>query len=98
MNKIANQYYLYVSKHESPIPWDIYDAKPPIEFALTSYFGQIFQKIEQSCLLSGLVFISPGVKLTNYHHTEAMLWFLFWEMNGIVYPSMLIKSERYLSV
>ncbi|MCH4903223.1 glycosyltransferase family 1 protein [Cylindrospermopsis raciborskii CHAB3438] len=60
MRKIAvmnnNQYYLYVSKHESPIPWNIYDPKPPIEFALTSYFGQIFQKIEQSCLLSGLIF------------------------------------------
>ncbi|QYX33709.1 glycosyltransferase family 47 protein [Sphaerospermopsis torques-reginae] len=53
---LANQYYLYIRKDQKPVAWDIYDPKPPIDFALTTYFGKVFQAIEKSSLISGLVF------------------------------------------
>ncbi|BAY13418.1 glycosyltransferase [Calothrix sp. NIES-2098] len=56
INALANQYYLYIKRGQKPIPWNIYDTHPPIEFGLTTYFGKVFQAIEKSCQLSGLVF------------------------------------------
>jgi hypothetical protein len=53
---LANQYYLYIRKDKKPVAWNIYDTKPPIEFSLTTYFGKVFQAIEKSSLISGLVF------------------------------------------
>lgn len=53
---VANQYYLYIGKNTKPVAWDIYAPKPPIDFALTNYFGKVFQAIEKSSLISGLVF------------------------------------------
>ncbi|MBK1989328.1 glycosyltransferase family 1 protein [Sphaerospermopsis aphanizomenoides BCCUSP55] len=56
INALANQYYLYIRKDQKPILWDIYDTKPPIDFCLTTYFGKVFQAIEKSSVISGLVF------------------------------------------
>ncbi|MBD2293681.1 glycosyltransferase family 1 protein [Anabaena sphaerica FACHB-251] len=53
---LANQYYLYIRKDKKPIAWDIYDTKPPFEFSLTTYFAKVFQAIEKSSVISGLVF------------------------------------------
>ncbi|MFN6569429.1 exostosin family protein [Nostoc minutum NIES-26] len=56
INALANQYYLYIRRGQKPVPWNIYDTNPPINFGLTTYFGKIFQAIEKSFQLSGLVF------------------------------------------
>ncbi|MBH8561380.1 glycosyltransferase family 1 protein [Nostoc sp. CENA67] len=53
---LANQYYLYVRRGQQPIPWNIYDTHPPINFGLTTYFGKVFQSIEKSLKVSGLIF------------------------------------------
>jgi hypothetical protein len=55
-NTLTNQYYIYLKKGQTPIPWDIYDNKPPVQFGLTDYFGKVFQAIEKSSAISDLIF------------------------------------------
>lgn len=55
-NTLTNQYYIYLKKGQTPIPWDIYDNKPPVQFGLSDYFGKVFQAIEKSSAISDLIF------------------------------------------
>ncbi|QLE56526.1 glycosyltransferase family 1 protein [Nostoc sp. TCL26-01] len=56
MNAVCNQYFIHIRKGQKPIPWNIYDSNPPVQFGLTDYFGKVFQAIEKSSAISGLVF------------------------------------------
>jgi hypothetical protein len=56
INALANQYYIYMKRGEQPIPWDIYDINPPINFGSATYFTKILQILENSLQVSGLIF------------------------------------------
>ena len=56
INALANEYYLYIREGQKPIPWNIYDTNSPIDFGLTTYFGKVFQAVEESLQIRDLVF------------------------------------------
>ncbi|WP_066377715.1 MULTISPECIES: glycosyltransferase [unclassified Anabaena] len=56
INALANQYYIYIKKGQQPIPWDIYDSKPPVKFGLTDYLSKVFQAIETSSAIRDFIF------------------------------------------
>lgn len=56
INALANQYYIYMKRGQKPIPWNIYDSDPPINFGSATYFSQVLQTIENSFQVSGLIF------------------------------------------
>lgn len=56
INALSNQYYFYIKQGQKPIPWNIYDQNPSIEFGLTGYFSKVFQAIEQNPSIRDLVF------------------------------------------
>ncbi|MDH6087601.1 glycosyltransferase family 47 protein [Umezakia ovalisporum] len=56
INTLANQYYIYIRRGQKPIPWNIYDVNPPINFGSATYFTKVLQTIEDSFLVTGLTF------------------------------------------
>lgn len=43
---VSNQYYIYISKSEGLIPWDIYERNPD-NCGFVAYFGKVFQAVEK---------------------------------------------------
>ncbi|HYW19881.1 MAG TPA: glycosyltransferase family 1 protein [Nodularia sp. (in: cyanobacteria)] len=56
INTLSNQYYIYMKRGEKPIPWNIYDINPPINFGSATYFTKVLQTIENSFQVRNLVF------------------------------------------
>lgn len=53
---LDNQYYIYIRKNEQPIPWNIYDANPPIDLGLAAYVSKVLQAMQKSLKANNLVF------------------------------------------
>ncbi len=56
IKSFSNYYYIYIKRGQKPIPWNIYDPNPPTELGLSDYFSKVFQAMEKSLNLSGLIF------------------------------------------
>lgn len=56
VKSLLNQYYIYIRGNQEPIPWNIYDANPPIDLGLATYVSKILQAMEKSLRINGLVF------------------------------------------
>jgi hypothetical protein len=56
VKSLSNQYYIYIRRNQEAIPWNIYDANPPIDLGLATYVSKILQAMEKSLRINDLVF------------------------------------------
>jgi hypothetical protein len=55
MNKLPNKYYLYLHQGQEPVPWNPPDPYP-LDWVDYTYFGKVFETMEKSLNIGGLVF------------------------------------------
>jgi hypothetical protein len=56
LKSLSNQYYIHLERNKEPIPWNIYDGNPPLDFGLAAYVSKVLQVMEKSLKLEDLIF------------------------------------------